>query len=106
MTPEPSNEYQKRVEAAADFMFECSRYLGDCGMKASVETALREAFARHRTRAEPDLEERLRIMAKQKLPDEMSEEDQENADWQGGYKWFCDESRAIFSALTRADGEA
>jgi hypothetical protein len=35
-------------EAAADLMFECGPYLGDCGMKNSVELALRQAFARHR----------------------------------------------------------
>jgi hypothetical protein len=39
-------------DAAADFMSECAPYLGDCGMKNSVELALRQAFARHRQSAE------------------------------------------------------
>lgn len=35
-------------DAAADFMDECAPYLGDCGMKNSVQLALVQAFARHR----------------------------------------------------------
>jgi hypothetical protein len=46
--------------------------------------------------------ERLRIMTKQKLPDELDEDDQERADWRGGYETFCHESRAIFAALSQS----
>lgn len=31
--------------AAANFMFECSPLLGDCGMKNSVELVLRQSLA-------------------------------------------------------------
>ena len=41
--------YQSDRDASADFMSECAPYLGDCGMKNSVELALRHAFAKHRT---------------------------------------------------------
>lgn len=44
--------------------------------------------------------ERLRIMAKQKLSSELDEEEQERADWQGAYDFFCTESRAALAALS------
>lgn len=44
--------------------------------------------------------ERLRIMAKQRTSSQMDEDEREGADWQGAYDWFCDESRAIYAALT------
>lgn len=43
--------------------------------------------------------ERLRIMTKQRKASQMDEYEQECADWQGAYDWFCDESRAIYTAL-------
>ena len=41
-----TSQAEVATKAAADFMFEHSRLLGDCGMKATVEIALRDAFAR------------------------------------------------------------
>lgn len=53
------------------------------------------------TRADPaPMIERLRIMAKQRKSSQMDEDEQESADWQGAYDWFCDESRAVIAALT------
>lgn len=49
------------------------------------------------------LVERLRIMAKQCLSTEMDDEDQERADWQGAYDWFCEESRWLLAALQQAE---
>lgn len=46
--------------------------------------------------------ERLRIMAKQRKSTQMDDDDQEAADWQGAYDWFCDESRAIYQAFAQA----
>lgn len=46
--------------------------------------------------------ERLRIMATQRTSTQMDEDEQEAADWQGAYDWFCDESRAIYAALSEA----
>src|SRR5690606_24248146 len=48
--------------------------------------------------------ERLRIMAKQRTSSQMDEDEQDGADWQGAYDWFCGESRAIYAALTDTKG--
>lgn len=53
---------------------------------------------------EGEVRERLRIMSKQKLSDEMDSLDQADADWQGAYDYFCTESRAIFAALSTEAG--
>jgi hypothetical protein len=54
---------------------------------------------------EAQMIERLRIMSKQRKSSQMDEDDLESADWQGAYDWFCDESRAIYAALTKPSGE-
>lgn len=47
-------------DRSADFMFECAPFLSDCGMKNSVELALRQHFARHRRAAIAACEATLR----------------------------------------------
>lgn len=51
---------QEDRDRAADFMSECAPYLGDCGMKNSVELALQETLAHHRIDQDTGELQRLR----------------------------------------------
>lgn len=81
----------------------CSR----CMLQVFVNSRDREdarskaiaAWSRRPAAHEDEMLERLRMMSKQRTTAEMDEEDRDNADYEGAYNWFCDESRAIFAAL-------
>lgn len=97
-------------EAARDLrMFLAQRVV----LNDDCRTAINQAFlafatAQQQRISEGEVFERLRIMAKQKLPAEMDDEMLDGADWQGGYEYFCTESREIFALISSPvapDGE-